>query len=161
MGADVETVIKALVQARLEEGAKLRKILGEKLETIKTLVTEATTLAKEHPAILKNRLEETINKLLENKEEFDPERLHQEAVLLAVKADVAEELDRLQAHIEQAASLLESGKPIGRRLDFLCQEFNREANTLCSKSQSKELTYIGLELKTVIDQFREQVQNIE
>jgi uncharacterized protein (TIGR00255 family) len=99
--------------------------------------------------------------LLETSQRFDPDRLHQEAILIASKADIREELDRLASHVVQVERLLGEGGPVGRRLDFLAQEFNREANTICSKSNDVELTNIGLELKTVVEQFREQVQNLE
>jgi uncharacterized protein (TIGR00255 family) len=99
--------------------------------------------------------------LLAQSERFDPDRLHQEAILIATKADVREELDRLAAHVAQARSLIEQGGAVGRRLDFLAQELNREANTLCSKANDLELTNIGLELKATVEQFREQVQNVE
>jgi uncharacterized protein (TIGR00255 family) len=92
---------------------------------------------------------------------LDPDRLHQEALLIAVRADVQEEIDRLDAHVESARELMASGEPVGRKLDFLAQEFNREANTLASKAADRELSRIGLDLKAVIDQFREQVQNVE
>lgn len=98
---------------------------------------------------------------MENAEAFDPARLHQEAALLAVRADIREELDRLQAHVESASKLLVSGGPVGRRLDFLAQELGRETNTLCAKSNDAGLTAIGLELKIEVEQLREQVQNIE
>ncbi len=107
------------------------------------------------------RLGEQVRELLAASSALDPERLHQEAALLAAKADVREELDRLNAHVSAARALLKNGGAVGRRLDFLAQEFNREANTLCSKSNDVSLTAIGLELKTAVDQFREQVQNIE
>ncbi len=158
---DVKEAIDALVTARSEEGSNLVIILNDRLKQITKLVKEAEKLAHDQPQMIKTKLEDNIKKHLEDREELDPQRLHQEAVLITVKADVSEELDRLKAHVEQAETLLNSNKPIGRRLDFLCQEFNREANTLCSKSQSKDLTYVGLELKTIIDQLREQVQNIE
>ena len=99
--------------------------------------------------------------LLAQSDRFDPDRLHQEAILIATKADVREELDRLAAHVAQAQRLIDQGGPIGRRLDFLAQELNREANTLCAKANDVELTNIGLELKATVEQFREQVQNVE
>jgi uncharacterized protein (TIGR00255 family) len=99
--------------------------------------------------------------LLGQSDRFDPDRLHQEAILIATKADVREELDRLAAHVAQAQALIEQGGAIGRRLDFLAQELNREANTLCAKANDVELTNIGLELKAAVEQFREQVQNVE
>ena len=110
----------------------------------------------------KLRLSEQIAALLEDGARLRySDRLHQEAILLAAKADVREELDRLKAHVDQAHKLIAGGGSIGRRLDFLAQELNREANTLCAKSNDVELTNIGLELKTVVEQFREQVQNLE
>ena len=110
---------------------------------------------------VKQRLQEQIVRLLDTGAGFDKDRLHQEAVLIATRADIQEELDRLFAHLEAARALMASPEPAGRKFDFLAQEFNREANTLCSKALDKTLTAIGLELKTVIDQMREQVQNIE
>jgi len=102
-----------------------------------------------------------IAELLEASQRFDADRLHQEAILLATKIDIREELDRLAAHVAQAKKLIADGGPIGRKLDFLSQELNRESNTLCSKANDLELTNIGLELKAVVEQFREQVQNLE
>ena len=110
---------------------------------------------------IKARLAEQVAALLETSVRFDPDRLHQEAILIASKADIREELDRLTAHVAQARNLLAAGGAVGRRLDFLSQELNRETNTLCAKSNDVELTNIGLELKTVVEQFREQVQNLE
>ena len=106
------------------------------------------------------RLAEQVAALLETSDRFDQDRLTQEALLIATKADIREELDRIASHIAQAREMLGKGGPVGRRLDFLAQEFNREANTLCSKAFDKRLTTIGMELKAVIDQFREQVQNL-
>ena len=110
---------------------------------------------------IKARIAEQVATLLEASNRFDPDRLHQEAILLATKADIREELDRLASHVGQVEHLLADGGAIGRRLDFLAQEFNRETNTICSKSIDVELTNIGLELKSVVEQFREQVQNLE
>jgi uncharacterized protein (TIGR00255 family) len=157
----VNEAIISLVTARKEEGTALTKIVQEKVDTIQSLTNDAILTAKNQEETLKARLKEQLKTLLEETATLSEDRLHQEAMLLVVKADINEELDRLSAHIEQAKDLISRDEPVGRRLDFLCQEFNREANTLCSKSASKELTYIGLELKTVIDQLREQVQNIE
>lgn len=158
---DITACTSQLSQARREEGKALGHILTEKLEIINQLVKEATNAAEAQKDGLKSKLKSAMEKLMEEAATWDESRLHQEAMLLIVKADVSEELDRLRAHISQARDLMERDEPVGRRLDFLCQEFNREANTLCSKAASKELTYIGLELKTIIDQLREQVQNIE
>ena len=114
------------------------------------------------PAAIQARLAQQVERLTGASPALDPDRLHQEAMLLAVKADIQEEIDRLRSHVEAARELLATeGDPIGRKFDFLAQEFNREANTLCSKSSDKALTRTGLELKNTIDQLREQVQNIE
>ena len=113
------------------------------------------------PDAIKKKIAEQVAVLLDASSRFDPDRLHQEAILIASKADIREELDRLAAHVAQARKLLAGGGAVGRRLDFLSQELNRETNTLCSKSNDVELTNIGLELKTVVEQFREQVQNLE
>ena len=110
---------------------------------------------------MRARLRQQIALLLENISAFDPQRLHQEAVLLAVKADIREELDRLSAHVASARALLSNAGPVGRRLDFLAQEFSRETNTLCAKSNDPALTAVGLDLKIEVEQWREQVQNIE
>ena len=135
------------------------------LAAVVTPVDNAATLgrclASLAPDAVKQRLADQVAKLIEASSALSPERLHLEAALLAAKADVTEELDRLDAHVAQARELLASGEPSGRRLDFLCQEFTREANTLCSKSFDIKLTRLGLDLKAVIEQFREQVQNVE
>jgi uncharacterized protein (TIGR00255 family) len=130
------------------------------LSEIATLAERADAAPGRKPEAVKKRLAEQIAVLTENAR-FDADRLHQEAILLAAKADVREELDRLTAHVTQARSLISAGGAIGRKLDFLSQELNRESNTLCAKSNDVELTTIGLELKTVVEQFREQVQNLE
>lgn len=150
---------KNLAQTRQEEGAKLAPVLIDQLTQLETLINQAETLAERQPQQLQEKLSRQIQELLS--ESLPQERLAQEVALLATKADVREETDRLKAHIKTAYALFKQGSPIGRKLDFLCQEFNREANTLCSKSSSTELTNIGLSLKSVIEQFREQVQNIE
>ena len=152
--------LAALVEARAEEGGRLAAILTGQLDTIEQLTKSASAIAANAPGALLARLAEQVARL-DGEGSLDPQRLHQEAVLLATKADIREELDRLTGHIAAARKLLADGGVIGRRLDFLAQEFNREANTLCSKSFDKELTAIGLELKAVIDQLREQVQNLE
>ncbi len=152
--------LAALVAARAEEGGRLAAILTDQLDTIETLIEAAADLAAKAPEALLTRLAEQVARLT-GEASLDPQRLHQEAVLLATKADIREEIDRLTSHITAARKLLTDDGVIGRRLDFLAQEFNREANTLCSKSYDKELTAIGVELKAVIDQLREQVQNLE
>jgi uncharacterized protein (TIGR00255 family) len=159
--AAIDEAIVALVAARAEEGAHIAAILGERIEEIAAL----TKAAELHPgrsrdAILA-RLRQQIVELSETSPALSEERLTQEAMLLATKADIREELDRLGAHIAAARALLAGGGAVGRKLDFLSQEFNREANTLCSKSNDVALTAIGLDLKAVIDQLREQIQNIE
>ena len=152
--------LAALVAARAEEGSRLAAILTGQLDTIEKLTEAAADLAAKAPDALLTRLAEQVARLT-GEASLDPQRPHQEVALLATKADIREEIDRLISHIAAARKLLTDDGVIGRRLDFLAQEFNREANTLCSKSFDKELTAIGLELKAVIDQLREQVQNLE
>jgi uncharacterized protein (TIGR00255 family) len=135
--------------------------LTERLTEIAELAGRAEVTPGRKAEAIKARLADQIAELLDGTQRFDPDRLHQEAILLASKADVREEIDRLAAHIAQARKLIAGGGAIGRRLDFLAQEFNRETNTLCAKSNDVELTNIGLELKSVVEQFREQVQNLE
>ncbi len=159
--AQIPTLIAAFSSARADEGRALGKILNEQLARIKTLVAEAALAAVERQAQVAENLQVNLKRVLDNSEGADSARVAQELAMLAVKADVAEEIDRLGAHISAALDLLAAKAPIGRKFDFLMQEFNREANTLCSKSGSTELTRIGLDLKTVIDQMREQVQNVE
>jgi len=149
----------ALVKARLNEGAKLAAVLTSQLDEIAALVTDASALAAAQPAALKQKLQAQMQELLAGG--LPEERLAQEAALLAARADIREELDRLAAHVVDARALLKNGQGVGRKLDFLAQEFNREANTLCSKSADIALTRVGLALKAVIDQFREQSQNVE
>ncbi len=150
-----------LLSARKAEGRALTGILTAQINRIASLAKEARASAARAPETIKAKLKRDVEALLEASRNFDPDRLAQEAALLATKADIAEELDRLDAHVEQARVLLESAEPVGRKFEFLTQEFNREANTLCSKSSAIELTRTGLELKTVIDQLREQIQNVE
>ncbi|MGL4635034.1 MAG: YicC/YloC family endoribonuclease [Beijerinckiaceae bacterium] len=157
----LEEVIVGLVAARQSEGAALAVILEEKLSAIETLVLAADAHPSRSADSVKSRIRRQINDLLGNSDALDEQRLHQEAMLLAVKGDVREELDRLKAHVEQARQLFARGGAIGRRLDFLAQELSREANTLCAKSSDSGLTAIGLDLKTLVEQFREQVQNVE
>jgi len=150
----------ALRRARRTEGAKLATVLKGQIDEIETLTKEAASLAATQPKALRDRLSAQLKDLLEGNQ-FPEERLAQEVALLATRADVREELDRLDAHVHEARALLSSGEAVGRKLDFLAQEFNREANTLCSKSSDVALTRVGLALKHVIDQFREQSQNVE
>ena len=155
------TALSALGVARREEGARLEAVVSAQVTRIEDLGTQARANPSRSAEAIKARLAEQVARLMETGASFDAARLHQEAVLLATRADIQEELDRLQSHAEAARSLLASSDAIGRKFDFLAQEFNREANTLCSKASDRTLTGIGLELKTVIDQMREQVQNIE
>jgi len=149
-----------LERARKKEGEALSRILGGLVDTIAAHAMDARTLAESTPALIEGKFRAKLDELLGDLN-LDPARLAQEAALLAIKADVREELDRLDAHVVEARSLLKSGAGQGRRLDFLAQEFNRESNTLCSKSSSTNLTRIGLDLKTTVDQLREQAQNVE
>jgi uncharacterized protein (TIGR00255 family) len=159
--AGLEQAVQALVASRLEEGARLAAMLTGHLDRIEALTGQARALGSVQPEALKARLRQQVLELLDASPALNEDRLAQEAALLATKADIREELDRLTAHIAAARELMQAGSQIGRRFDFLCQEFNREANTLCSKSGDTELTRIGLELKAVIDQLKEQVQNVE
>jgi len=156
-----DAVIEALATARGAEGARLERLLTAQLDEIAGLTAAAGETAQAQPAAMRARLEEQLAQLLDARPPVAEERLAQELALLATRGDIREELDRLAAHVEQAREMIATGGPIGRRLDFLCQEFNREANTLCSKSGDTALTRIGLDLKTVINQMREQVQNVE
>jgi uncharacterized protein (TIGR00255 family) len=153
--------IAALSEMRQREGATLARILKSRLQQIAALVGRAENAPGRRVEAIRARLAEQVATLLAQSDRFDPDRLHQEAILLATKADVREELDRLAAHVAQARQLIDGGGAVGRRLDFLAQEFNREANTLCAKASDVELTNIGLELKAAVEQFREQVQNVE
>jgi len=153
--------LASLSEMRKREGEALGRVLRTRLDEIATLMSRAEAAPGRKPEAIKARLAEQVAALLETSVRFDPDRLHQEAILIASKADIREELDRLVAHVAQARRLLDAGGPVGRKLDFLSQELNRESNTLCAKSNDVELTNIGLELKTVVEQFREQVQNLE
>ncbi|HEX3938552.1 MAG TPA: YicC/YloC family endoribonuclease [Xanthobacteraceae bacterium] len=154
-------VIGALGEMRRHEGEALGRVLAARLSEIAALAGRAEQAPGRRPEAIRARLAEQVAALLEQSERFDPDRLHQEAIMIASKADVREELDRLAAHVAQAQHLIAQGGAIGRRLDFLAQELNREANTLCAKANDVELTNIGLELKAAVEQFREQVQNVE
>ena len=158
---DFGSLVAAFVQMRADEGTALEQVMQAQLTTIDTLTQQAATLTKARRDQVADTLKTNLARVLDNSEGADPDRVAQELALIAVKADVTEELDRLMAHVAAARALLETGGPVGRKLDFLMQEFNREANTLCSKSQHSGLTAVGLELKAVIDQMREQVQNVE
>jgi uncharacterized protein (TIGR00255 family) len=153
--------IAALGEMRRHEGVALGNVLSARLGEIAALAKRAEQAPGRRPDAIRARLAEQVATLLAQSDRFDPDRLHQEAIMIATKADVREELDRLEAHVAQAQHLIAQGGPIGRRLDFLAQELNREANTLCAKANDVELTNIGLELKAAVEQFREQVQNVE
>ncbi len=152
--------LDALGKARANEGAKLAALLTSQIDDVARLTDEAGALAAAQPLALRQKLEAQISEMLAG-QSLPPERLAQEAALLASRADIREELDRLRAHVQDARGLIAGGEAAGRKLDFLAQEFNREANTLCSKSGDIALTRVGLALKAVIDQFREQAQNVE
>jgi len=151
----------SLAEMRRHEGEVLGHVLTTRLDEIAALVAGAEASPGRRPEAIRQRLQEQVAALLENSARFDADRLHQEAIVLATKADIREELDRLTAHVGQAKKLIKAGGAVGRRLDFLSQELNRETNTLCAKSNDIELTNIGLELKNLVEQFREQVQNLE
>jgi uncharacterized protein (TIGR00255 family) len=159
--AAFDQALAHLVGMRQREGAALGQILLQRMNEIEQLARKAEAAPGRKPDAVKSRLAEQIAMLLEASDRFDPDRLNQEALLIAAKADIREELDRIASHVAQAREMIAKGGPVGRRLDFLAQEFNREVNTCCSKSNDIELTNTGLEMKNVVEQFREQVQNLE
>ena len=159
--AGFDKLLADLIAMRREEGATLGRLLSARLDEIAALAARAEAAPGRKPEAIKARLAEQVATLLAASQRFDTDRLHQEAILLASKADIREELDRLASHVAQARKMIADGGPIGRRLDFLAQELNRESNTLTAKANDVELTNIGLELKSVVEQFREQVQNLE
>jgi uncharacterized protein (TIGR00255 family) len=158
---DIPRLVAEFQAARAAEGKALREILEDQIAALSRLADAAKQAAADRAPRVAETLRTNVATLMQNADGLDEARLTQELALLAVKSDVTEELDRLGAHVAAATDLLTTEGPIGRKFDFLMQEFNREANTLCSKSGSTELTRIGLDLKTVIDQMREQVQNVE
>ena len=159
--AGFDRTVMELAVMRRREGESLRTVLVQRLSEIAALAARAEAAPGRRPEAIRARIAEQVAMLLEASSRFDPDRLHQEAILIASKADIREELDRLQSHVAQARELIGEGGPVGRRLDFLAQELNREANTICAKSNDVELTHVGLSLKTSVEQFREQVQNLE
>jgi len=161
VAAGFEAALSDLVSARRNEGLALARLLETRLVEIARLTAAAEASPARAPEAIRARLAEQVKSIVGTGEKLDSDRLYQEAILLAAKADVREELDRLKAHVEAAEKLLAAGGPVGRKLDFLAQELNRESNTLCAKSNDVSLTAIGLDLKAVVDQFREQVQNLE
>lgn len=157
----LDTALEKLIEARRAEGTRLADIIEEQLTQIERLGAEVRVSPSRSPEVIIGRLKDAIARLFETTAPLDAERLHQEAMLIATRADVEEELQRLSAHVSGARDILGEPGAVGRKLDFLAQEFNREANTLCSKANAVDITRLGLQLKTVIDQFREQVQNVE
>jgi len=159
--AVLDRALDGLVAAREHEGAALRQLLLGHLDTIEQLTLRAEADGSREPAAIRERIAQQVRLLIDAAPSLDEQRLHTEAAFLATKADIREEIDRLKTHVASGRALLGSGTAAGRKLDFLAQEFNRESNTLCSKSNAASVTAIGLELKAVVDQFREQVQNLE
>jgi uncharacterized protein (TIGR00255 family) len=159
--AAFEQALADLVEMRRREGVALGQILSQRMDEIERLAKKAEAAPGRKPEAIRARLAEQIAALLETSDRFDADRLHQEAIMIATKADIREELDRIASHVAQAREMIGKGGAVGRRLDFLAQEFNREVNTCCSKSNDIELTNTGLEMKNVVEQFREQVQNLE
>lgn len=161
LGKALDELAETLAAARRSEGTALAQVITAQLDAMERLVAAARDNPARMPEAIRARIAEQIARIMEAGTGFDADRLHQEAVLIATRADIQEEIDRLDAHIAAARALLAEGGAVGRRLDFLAQEFGREANTLCSKASDVTLSRIGLELKSVVDQFREQVQNVE
>lgn len=156
-----DSVLKELRDMQAREGAVLAKVLGQQIDALAALIDDAAAAAEARKPEAKAQFEAAMARVLENSDQIDEARVTQELAIIAMKSDVTEELDRLRAHVVAARDLIKGGSPAGRKLDFLAQEFNREANTICSKSQNAELTSVGLELKSLIEQMREQVQNVE
>lgn len=156
-----EQALKELSAMRVREGDALKHILSERIDEIAKLTAAADASPARKAEAIRAKLIEQVKTLLDTGEKFDADRLHQEAVMLAAKADIREELDRLTTHVAAVRKLLSDGGPVGRKLDFLAQELNRESNTLCAKANDVSLTAIGLDLKAAVDQFREQVANLE
>lgn len=159
--AALDAGLDALEAARRDEGVALGRLLLGHLDTVEALTLRAEADPSREPAAIRARLAEQVRLLLDAAAPLDEARLHMEAAFLATRADIREEIDRLKTHVASGRALLAAGGPAGRKLDFLSQEFNRESNTLCSKSNAASVTAIGLDLKAVVDQFREQVQNLE
>ena len=157
----LDELLRKLQKVRNEEGAELTSIINAQIELVENLCHRANKLAVSQASDLKNRLHEQVLEVCGTAPVLSEERLAQEVALLIAKTDVREELDRISAHVNAARVLIDSDEAVGREFDFLCQEFNREANTLCSKSSDVTLTQVGLALRTTIDRMREQVQNVE
>ena len=154
-------LLDSLQQARKKEGQGLQKILSKKLSDIMAMQMSAEKILPERSDHLKNNFKIAINKIISEHSQLDENKIEQEIAIIAIKQDITEELDRLKVHISSMQDLLNSSGIVGKKLDFLSQELNREVNTICSKSQYSALTKIGIEMKTLVDQFREQVQNVE
>ena len=161
LAADFERAVEDIVRSRTSEGTAIGAVLRTRLTEIDRLRQAAEDSPARRPEVIRRRLADQVAALMDASANFDSDRLHQEAALLATRADIREELDRLAAHVAAATSLLDEGGPVGRKLDFLAQEFNRETNTLCAKANDRSLTAIGLDLKSAVDQLREQIQNLE
>lgn len=159
--ADFETALAALIAMRDAEGASLLAVITAQVDQIETLTAQAVVAAQTRTEAAKTQMNAALTRVMDEATTADSDRVAQELALISVKSDITEEIDRLGAHVQAARDLLAAGGPCGRKLDFLTQEFNREANTLCSKANDVELTQIGLALKAVIDQMREQIQNVE
>ncbi|HMO08877.1 MAG TPA: DUF1732 domain-containing protein, partial [Paracoccaceae bacterium] len=159
--ADLAPVLADFAAAHLDEGAALAVVIGAQVDRIEALVAEARAAAEARRPAQAEALRAALARVMEGAAETDPARVAQELALIAVKSDVTEEIDRLTAHVAAARALLADPGPVGRKFDFLTQEFMREANTLCSKAQAAALTRVGLDLKVVVDQLREQVANVE
>ena len=159
--ATFESALKELVETRKQEGVEVGKVILGQIARIENSLHEIECDPSRSPEQIREGLKSQIEQLLSESEGLDEQRLYQEAALIAVKSDIQEEIDRLKVHVGAARELISTGGPVGRKLDFLAQEFNRECNTICSKSNSAALTALGLDMKLVIDQFREQLQNME
>jgi uncharacterized protein (TIGR00255 family) len=159
--AGLDEAIAALAAMRKREGAELVRVLSGQIDRVANLADAVENSPTRSPEAIRARLAEQVAALLDAHQGLDMDRIHMEAAILATKADLREEIDRLRAHVGAVRELLAEGGPVGRRLDFLAQEFNRETNTICSKSNAAPVTAIGLDLKVLIDQFREQIQNLE
>lgn len=154
-------LVENLIQARKKEGQGLHQILSEKLSSIMELHKDAEKILPERSKYLKKNFTSAVDKVISENSQIDENKIEQEIAIIAIKQDISEELDRLKVHILSMQDLLNSSGVVGKKLDFLSQELNREVNTICSKSQFSDLTKVGIEMKTLIDQFREQVQNVE
>ena len=157
----IEELVVSLLQTRKKEGQGLHSILSEKLSSLTELRKAAEKILPARSNHLKKNFKSTIDGIISETSKLDENKVEQEIAIIAIKQDITEELDRLKVHIESMQDLLSSSGVVGKKLDFLSQELNREVNTICSKSQYSDLTKVGIEMKTVVDQFREQIQNVE